>query len=148
VREENTMPDWLIRNCYLDHGKMHLHRVAAKLETEPLVAGYRLRPRESRKVSHDYVERNHEMLEALVKSGVIEMTAPSGETVDAADMVADPATLDQVQAEVAPAPEPVLEQAAPAPEELPSVETPAPAAVQSEAASDQPKGRGRWKNRG
>ena len=75
------MSDFLIKNTYLDYAKRHLHRVAAKLETEPLINGLRLRPRETRTVPADWVERNHAYLEVLVKSGVIEIIPPHGEVI-------------------------------------------------------------------
>lgn len=139
-------PMWNIRNSYLDHNKVHLHRVAAKLETEPLIGGLRLRIRESRLVPQSYIERNHEMLERLAKSGVIEMTAPTGTAVMPAEK---PVEIIETPPEPVspPVPIPLPEDVGPydVPPEEPTPDVPAAPIVE---AAPEPQKRGRWKNRG
>ena len=90
------MSDFLIKNTILDHSKVHLHRVAAKLETEPLINGLRLRPRQALSVPVEWVERNHAYLEVLAKNGVIEIISPDGVVIDHEILVKDPEAFDDL----------------------------------------------------
>jgi hypothetical protein len=136
-------PLWTISNCYLDPDKVMLRRVSAKLESEPIVAGRRLRIRDSIQLTQQEVEQHHDHIEALVKMGVIAVISPNNEDIT------DEVRAEAVPVEAAPVP-PVEAQPEAEPEEAPEITTPGPSAEPLPLAPEQTaaKGKGRWGKRG
>lgn len=61
-----------LKNTALDHAKRSLHRVAPRLQMEPVVAGRRLRLRASFVISDEVFEHNKANLELWKKWGVVD----------------------------------------------------------------------------
>jgi hypothetical protein len=132
---------WKVTNCYLDPSKRMLQRVAARLDSEPLVGGRRLRPRDSVEVTQEYVERNHTELERHVKAGVLEMTAPDGQVIDKSAIEAHPDVVDDL------APQAPVEPVVSAPEVVAVVES-APAVVEQVAETTPETPKKKWGKKG
>ena len=130
---------WTVRNTYMDRTKSFQHRATPRLEMEPEIAGQRCRIRDSIQLSQQQVEINKVRLEALVKSGVIEVTDPAGQklfqvgalpmtTAPAEPATPEPAPEPQADTgrveEEAPVASPVEVSAAHEPEPAPASETP------------------------
>lgn len=137
---------WTVTNCYLDASKRMLQRVAARLDSEPLVGGRRLCPRDSIKVTQEYVERNHADLERHVKNGVLVLTAPTGQVIDKPAIESHPDVIDDLAPEApAPVEQPAAVIVSPAPTADEVVEK---AAEPVDPTPDPGKTKKHWRSKG